>query len=61
MMQIIAIVLWIVIGIKINQIYHRIFHVIYFGEKGLLRELIVTILVSGFIVAVIFGAIGSLL
>lgn len=59
-MKVVAIILWIVIGVWVNKTYHKMFNVVYFGERGLLRELIGTILVSGFIVGVILGMIGNL-
>lgn len=60
-MKVVAIILWIIIGIWVNRLYHKMFHVVYFGEKGILRELIATVLVSGLIVAIIFGILGNLI
>ena len=57
----IHIILWIIIGVKINKIYHRIFHVIYFGARGIFKELIVTIGVSGLISAAIVTGIKSII
>ena len=48
-------------GVKINKLYHKIFHVIYFSANGIFKELIVTVGVSGMISAAIVSGIQSIL
>ena len=59
-MNIVAIILWIIVGVAVNKAYHKIFNVVYFGANGILRELIGTVLISGFIVGIILGTIGNI-
>lgn len=49
-------VVWIIIAIIVDIVYHKMFDVIYFSGKGIVREIIGVIIISGIIYALIlFG------
>ena len=56
--SIIVLILWVIITVKINQLYHRIFTITYFGFKPLLMEWFVCILIGGMIASVPFSLLG---
>lgn len=60
-MQVATIILWVVIAIAVNKLYLKMFNVIYFGQKGILRELITTVLVSEIILPILIGMLGNII
>lgn len=59
-MDVIVLIVWVLSAILVNRLYHKMFHVIYFGANGILKELIVTVIVSAMVAGFIIGTIGKI-
>ena len=58
MLAIIKIILTIVGGVKLNQLYHKIFDITYFSLTAVITEWVCSLMLAGWIVSGIFSFLG---
>ena len=59
-MNIVVGIVWILSAIFVNRLYHKIFHVVYFGANGIVKELMATVIVSAFVAGFILSLFGKI-
>lgn len=54
-MDIVVVILGIIVGLVVWQLYHKLFNVVYFSFKAVLAELFVCVMIGMVIVSILGG------